>query len=113
MNIYRASVYERLHNIKISPAFFADYKFSIHQSLFYQSVPKGANILKMSLDRAKRVKKFYERSEFIVAFAALVSQTELAKNCPYEARYELQQSTSFSEYLGQFALPSRRLLIIF
>ena len=26
--------------------------------------------------------KNYERSEFIVAFAALVSQTELAKNCP-------------------------------
>jgi hypothetical protein len=53
-----------------------------------QSIPKGANKLNLDLYRAKRVKKLYERSEFILVFdvAFLIFDSHLAftKNCPFE-----------------------------
>jgi hypothetical protein len=45
----------------------------------------------MHLDRAKRAKKDNERSEFIVAFAALASQTGITKNCPLAVSDSEQQ----------------------
>ena len=82
----RASDYERLSTIRISamPFLWLQLPLTIRRDL-----QSKATVYLCFMFERKRVKKFYERSEFIVAFAFRLHKQDEPK-LPHEARNELQ-----------------------